>query len=82
MQVNIPEAQNCLSSLIIAAEQGEEVLIARNGLPIAKIIKYAPPKVMPPGAWKGRVAYADDWDSPTTNAEIELLFTSDHAPVA
>ena len=29
MQVNMLEAKNRLSSLIVAAEQGEEVLIAR-----------------------------------------------------
>lgn len=83
MQVNMLEAKNRLSSLIIAAERDEEVVIARNGVPVAKIIKYRAPKVAPPGAWKGRVAYADDWNSAETNAEIERQFTDiDDAAVA
>jgi len=74
MQTNIFQAKNNLSSLIVAAEQGEEVLIARNGHPVVKLIKYTTPKVLPPGLWKKQVAYSNDWDSPETNAEIELLF--------
>ena len=51
MQINIFQAKNRLSSLIAAAEQGEEVVIARNGHPVAKIIKYTAPRVGSPGAW-------------------------------
>jgi len=75
MQVNILEAKNNLSSLIVAAERDEDVVIARNGVPVAKLVKYRPAKVAPPGAWKGRAAYAADWDSAETNAEVERLFT-------
>jgi len=74
MQVNMLEAKNRLSSLIVAAEQGEEVLIARNGLPVAKIIPYHPMKVKPPGAWHNLVSYSSEWDSEETNAAVERLF--------
>lgn len=77
------EAKNRLSSLIVAAERDEEVVIARNGVPVAKIIKYTAPKVAFPGAWKGRVAYSADWDCAETNAEIERLFAdTDDASLA
>lgn len=83
MQVNILEAKNRLSSLIIAAERDEEVVIARNGVPVAKIIKYTAPKVALPGAWKGRAAYSADWDGAETNVEIERLFAdTDDASLA
>jgi prevent-host-death family protein len=83
MQVNMLEAKNRLSSLIAAAEQGEEVLIARNGVPVAKIVKYTAAKVHAPGAWKGQIAYASEWDSPETNVQIERLFSGvDDAPAA
>ena len=49
-------------------------MLARNGIPIAKIFKYEPPKIKPLGAWKGKVAYSEDWNSPATNAAIERLF--------
>ena len=61
MQVNMLEAKNRLSSLIVAAEQGEEVLIARNGVPVARLVPYFSPRVKPPGAWKGLGPYSTDW---------------------
>jgi prevent-host-death family protein len=73
MQINMLEAKSRLSSLIAAAERDEEVIIARNGAPVAKIIKYTAPKVSLPRAWKGRSPYATDWNSAETNAEIEHL---------
>jgi prevent-host-death family protein len=75
MQVNMLEAKNRLSSLIVAAERDEEVVIARNGVPVAKIVKYTAPKVAAPGAWKGLVAYASDFDAVETNIKIQQLFT-------
>lgn len=83
MQVNTLEAKNSLSNLIVAAEKDEEVIIARNGVPVAKLVKYTANKIAPPGAWKGRVAYSTDWNSAKTNAEVEQLFTgSVNAPAA
>ena len=83
MQVNILEAKNRLSNLIVAAERGEEVLIARNGVPVARIVPYVSPRVAPPGAWKGLVPYSTDWRSTETDREIERLFCSeDNAPAA
>jgi prevent-host-death family protein len=77
MQVNMLEAKSQLSSLVAAAEQGEEVLIARNGVPVAKLVKYEAPNIKPPGAWKGKVTYSQIWNSPKTNAEVEALFAGD-----
>jgi prevent-host-death family protein len=83
MQVNMLEAKNRLSNLIVAAERGEEVLIARNGVPVARIVPYVSPRVAPPGAWKGLVPYSIDWRSTETDREIERLFCSeDNAPAA
>lgn len=77
MQVNMLEAKSRLSSLVAAAEQGEEVLIARNGVPVAKLVKYEAPKIKPPGAWKGKVAYSEIWNTPETNAEVDALFMAE-----
>ena len=74
MQVNMLEAKNALSRLVAAAERGEDVILARDGKPVAKIVRYQAPKVKPPGAWKGKVKVSSDWDSPKTNAEIAELF--------
>lgn len=74
MQVNMLEAKNRLSSLIVAAERDEEVVIARNGIPVAKIVKYKASKVAPPGFWKNQIAYASNWNTDEINSEIEQLF--------
>ena len=75
MQVNMLEAKNRLSTLIVAVERDEEVVITRKGVPVAKIVKYIAPKVAPPGLWKGLCPYTSDWDSAETNNEIKQLFT-------
>ncbi len=47
MQVNMLEAKNALSRLVAAAERGEDVILARDGKPVARItVGYqAPTKV-------------------------------------
>ena len=83
MQVNILEAKNNLSSLIVAAERDEEVVIARNGVPVAKLVKYTANKVAVPGVWKGQFAYDLNWNTTETNAQVEHLFTeNNNAPAA
>ncbi|MBI5107762.1 MAG: type II toxin-antitoxin system prevent-host-death family antitoxin [Rhodocyclales bacterium] len=74
MQVNMLEAKNALSRLVAAAERGEDVILARDGKPVAKIVRYQAPKVKPPGSMRGRIKASPDWDSPETNAEIAALF--------
>lgn len=83
MQVNILEAKNRLSALISAVEQDEEVIIARNGVPVAKIVKYTASKIAAPGIWKNQASYNPDWNSEVTNRAVAQLFTGiDDAPVA
>jgi prevent-host-death family protein len=57
------EAKSQLSKLVARAERGEEVLIARNGKPVARLVPYraarAPRK---PGALKGKLWVAPDFD--------------------
>ena len=65
MQVtNIHEAKTHLSRLIDRAEAGEEIIIARAGKPVVRMVAYkeaAPPK-RTPGAWKGKVKMSRDFD--------------------
>ncbi|MDR1854641.1 MAG: type II toxin-antitoxin system prevent-host-death family antitoxin [Azoarcus sp.] len=73
MQVNMLEAKNTLSRLVAAVERGEDVVLARNGKPVARIAPYEAPRVKPPGAWKGKAKASPGWDSPETNAEVTKL---------
>lgn len=57
------EAKTHLSKLVERAAQGEEVVIAKAGRPVARLVPYVesdePRKL---GAWKGRIWMADDFD--------------------
>lgn len=66
MQVNIHEAKTNLSKLIRLAEAGEEVIIARDDVPVVKLtpVADAQPKRRAGGA-AGVILYiADDFDAP------------------
>ena len=59
--VNTHEAKSRLSELIREAEQGTEVIVARNGQPVAKIVAWTAAKsTRVPGSWSGRIAYDED----------------------
>ena len=71
--VNVHEAKTHLSRLLERVEAGEEVVIARAGRPIARLVPYrrlAAPRT--PGIWQGQVTIAPDFDA--INDEIADLF--------
>jgi prevent-host-death family protein len=51
--VNVHEAKTHLSRLLEAASRGEDVVIARNGEPIARLVPYSTAR-RSPGAARGR----------------------------
>jgi prevent-host-death family protein len=64
MQVfNIHEAKTHLSRLIERVAAGEEIVIARNGKPVARLV---PVTTEPrrPGRLKGRIRIAPDFEAP------------------
>ena len=73
-QVNIYEAKTRLSHLVERAAAGEEIIIAKDGKPRARLV--ALQKEQPrrrPGAGRGRVWIADDFDAPLP-AELLAAF--------
>jgi prevent-host-death family protein len=59
IQENMLDAKTKLSQLVEAAERGEEVFIARNGVPVAKIVPVAKPK-LPFGFLKDKIGEIPD----------------------
>jgi prevent-host-death family protein len=60
---NIHEAKSQLSKLVDRALKGEEVIIARAGTPVVRLVPIrqgASPREG--GQWKGKVRIADDFD--------------------
>jgi prevent-host-death family protein len=66
MQVNIYEAKTQLSQLVDAAHNGETVIIAKAGTPMAKLVPldYAPKRKIIFGLMKGEFIESDDFDAP------------------
>jgi prevent-host-death family protein len=64
MIVNVHDAKSSLSQLLVRVAAGEEVVIARAGQPVARLVAYdGPQRTRVPGAWKGRVRIAHDFDA-------------------
>lgn len=62
--VNIHEAKTQFSKLIEAVAQGEEIVIAKAGKPAARLVPVQAAKpVRVPGALKGKMRIADDFDA-------------------
>jgi prevent-host-death family protein len=70
MQVNMHDAKTKLSELVAAVERGEEVIIARNGTPAARLVaitaEHAPVRL---GALAGEIEIGPDFDEPLTEFE-------------
>ena len=62
---NLYEAKTALSSLVDRAAAGEELVIAKAGKPMARLVPLGPQgRVYEPGGWEGRVQIAEDFDTP------------------
>lgn len=72
-QVNVHEAKTQLSRLLAEVEQGGEVVVARDGRPVARLIRYTAPaaRKLRTGDWTGRVWIAPDFDAPLSEDELE-----------
>ena len=65
-QVNIYEAKANLSRLIQRVVNGEDIVIAKAGKPLVRLIPFADSSkaIRRPGSAKGRVEIAADFDDP------------------
>ena len=64
--VNIHDAKTQLSKLLEEVQSGEDVVIAKAGMPIVRLIPYLQPKrkIAAPGAMKDEIWIADDFNAP------------------
>jgi prevent-host-death family protein len=62
---NVHEAKTNLSKLLERTANGEEIIIAKAGVPVARLVPIvAPPTERPLGSERGIVRIADDFDAP------------------
>lgn len=62
--VNIHEAKTQFSKLIEAVGLGNEIIIAKAGKPAAMLVPVPTAPLRKPGAMKGKIRIADDFDAP------------------
>ena len=70
--VNVREAKTQLSRLLAQAEAGEEVIIARRGEPVARLVVCTPKGKRRFGAMKGKIVVDDSILDPLPEAELAL----------
>jgi len=72
--VNIHEAKTNLSRLLQRVIAGEEIIIAKSGEPVARIVPFASTLTRRlPGSAKGKIWIAPDFDAPLPDEIIELF---------
>ena len=69
--VNVHEAKTHLSRLLAQVEAGQEVVIARNGAPVARLVPCEEKGKREFGALKGRMVVPDSFFEPLPESELE-----------
>lgn len=73
MEVNIHEAKTHLSRLVERALAGEEVVIAKSGTPLVRLVRieHQGPEL---GSARGQFTLTAGWDTPLSDDEVDALF--------
>ena len=69
--VNVHEAKTQLSRLLARVEEGEDVVIARRGEPVARLVACKPRSRRQPDVLKGKVILPDNFFDPLPEEELE-----------
>ena len=62
--LNLYEAKSQLSALVEDAAAGQEIVIAKAGVPKARLVRLRPARDRRPGGSKGRIRIGADFDAP------------------
>jgi prevent-host-death family protein len=74
--LNLYEAKTQLSALVDAAAAGAEIVIAKHGKPMAKLVPVKNVAKRKPGRLKGKIWMSPDFDAPMP--EVVAAFEADH----
>jgi prevent-host-death family protein len=80
---NLYEAKTELSSLVERAALGEEIIIAKNGKPMAKLVPIPKRKGKRKlGCWKGKIWISPDFDDPLPEELLKAFYEGPIEPSA
>jgi prevent-host-death family protein len=76
--INIHEAKTHLSKLVERVVGGEEIIIAKAGKPVAKLVPFQaePPCPRKPGSMRGKIKILPGFDA--ADKQIADLFNGNH----
>lgn len=74
MTLNLYEAKTQLSALVDAAAAGAEIIIAKNGKPMAKLVPIRDAARRKPGRNKGKIWMSDDFDAPLPKEILDSFY--------
>ncbi|RJG15779.1 type II toxin-antitoxin system Phd/YefM family antitoxin [Massilia cavernae] len=71
--LTVHEAQIQLTELVDAVVAGEDVVLVKNGIPVAQLVRIDPPakRPRPAGLFKGKIKVADDFDAPLPDEVLD-----------
>lgn len=80
-QVNIYEAKTQLSRLVTRALAGEEIIVARAGVPLVRLVAVdAPRSRRPSGTLAGKIHIADDFDDTLDPEVLDAFYAGQIEP--
>jgi len=72
--VNVHQAKTHFSKLLERVRRGEEIIVAKAGKPVAKLVPLAQGVVRrAPGSARGKIAIAEDFDAPLPDELLEAF---------
>ncbi len=75
MLVNIHDAKTHFSKYINQVLKGEEIIIARDGKPLIKLVPYTEnPQVRRGGQFRGVIQMSDDFDAPLPDEILKHFY--------
>ena len=69
--VNVHEAKTNLSRLLVQVEAGEDIIIARNGKPVARLVGVQKRGKRQPDIFKGKIVIPDSFFDPLPEEELK-----------
>ena len=71
IELNIDQAQEQLSHLLDLVQSGEDVVIHRDGKPVARLVSFSTPRQPPFGAMRGEFDLPQGWDTALSNRQAD-----------
>ena len=74
MTFSVHAAKTQLSKLLDLIEQGEEVVIARHGRPVARLVRANSSKKPQLGAMRGEISWEEGWERAMSPEEADAFW--------